>query len=137
MDKRSNAQQIKEFYKEVLADYVEHSRMELFEYASQKSAGRYTDGMLTGALRTLVTDTNDYICVRRGWYKKKNSEEREQESGSVVEAYLNIFKEALRKSKNISMDPFYVLKLHQSDLKKLEEIENCIKFISETIEKIE
>lgn len=54
--------------------------------------------MLTGILRTLITDTNDYICVRRGCYKKKNKEEQAQENNSLVEAYLDIFKEALRKS---------------------------------------
>lgn len=136
VDKKSNAQQIKELYKEVLADNAEHSRMELFAYASQKSAGRYTDGMLTGALRTLVTDTDDYICVRRGCYKKKSSEERTKEPNSLVEAYIDIFQEALRKSKNITSDPFQVLRMSQDDLKKLVEIENCFKFISETIEKI-
>lgn len=136
VDKKSNAQQIKELYKEVLADNAEHSRMELFAYASQKSAGRYTDGMLTGALRTLVTDTDDYICVRRGCYKKKSGEERAKEPNSLVESYIDIFQEALRKSKNITSDPFQVLRMSQGDLKKLGEIENCIKFISETIEKI-
>ena len=48
----------------------------------------------------------------------------------------DIFQEALRKSKNITSDPFQVLRMSQDDLKKLGEIENCIKFISETIEKI-
>ena len=72
----SNAQQIKVFYKEVLEDQREHSRIELFNYARRRSNNLYTDGMLTGALRTLVTDTGDYICVRRGWYKKKSREER-------------------------------------------------------------
>ena len=42
----------------------------------------------------------------------------------------------IRKSKNITSDPFQVLRMSQDDLKKLGEIENCIKFISETIEKI-
>lgn len=72
----SNAQQIKVFYKEVLEDQREHSRIELFNYAKRKSNNLYTDGMLTGALRTLVTDTDDYICVRRGWYKKKTEKKK-------------------------------------------------------------
>lgn len=136
MDKKSNAQQIKELYKEVLADNEEHSRMELFAYANQKSTVRYTDGMLTGALRTLVTDTDDYICVRRGCYKKKSIEERAQEPNSLLGAYIDIFQEALRKSKNITADPFQILKMSQEDREKLGEIERCIKLISEMIEKI-
>lgn len=132
----SNAQQIKVFYKEVLEDQRAHSRIELFDYAKRKSNNLYTDGMLTGALRTLVTDTDDYICVRRGWYKKKNREERIQEPNSLVQAYMEIFQDTLRKSKNITSDPFRVLKMPQEDVKKLEYIEKCIAMISDTLEKI-
>ena len=132
----SNAQQIKVFYKEVLEDLPEHSRIELFIYAKRKSNNLYTDGMLTGALRTLVTDTDDYICVRRGWYKKKNREEKIQEPNSLVQAYVEIFQDTIRKSKNITSDPFRVLKMPQEDVKKLERIEKCIAMISDTLEKI-
>ena len=130
----SNAQQIKVFYKEVLEDQREHSRIELFNYAKRKSNNLYTDGMLTGALRTLVTDTDDYICVRRGWYKKKNREEKIQEPNSLVQAYVEIFQDTI--SKNITSDPFRVLKMPQEDVKKLERIEKCIAMISDTLEKI-
>ena len=132
----SNAQQIKVFYKEVLEDQREHSRIELFNYAKRKSNNLYTDGMLTGALRTLVTDTDDYICVRRGWYKKKNREEKIQEPNSLVQAYVEIFQDTIRKSKNITSDPFRVLKMPQEDVKKLERIEKCIAMISEKKKKI-
>lgn len=132
----SNAQQIKVFYKEVLEDQREHSRIELFNYARRRSNNLYTDGMLTGALRTLVTDTGDYICVRRGWYKKKSREERIQEPNSLVQAYVEIFQDTLRKSKNITSDPFRVLKMPQEDVKNLERIEKCITMISDTLEKI-
>ena len=132
----SNAQQIKVFYKEVLEDQREHSRIELFNYAKRKSNNLYTDGMLTGALRTMVTDTDDYICVRRGWYKKKNREEKIQEPNSLVQAYVEIFQDIIRKSKNITSDPFRVLKMPQEDVKKLERIEKCIAMISDTLEKI-
>ena len=132
----SNAQQIKVFYKEVLEDQREHSRIELFNYARRRSNNLYTDGMLTGALRTLVTDTGDYICVRRGWYKKKSREERIQEPNSLVQAYVEIFQDTLRKSKNITSDPFRVLKMPQEDVKKLERIEKCITMISDRLEKI-
>ena len=67
----SNAQQIKVFYKEVLEDQREHSRIELFNYAKRKSNNLYTDGMLTGALRTLVTDQTTIFVCAGGWYKRK------------------------------------------------------------------
>ncbi len=136
MDTLSNAQQIKALYREVLADQEEHSRIELFDYARRNSANRYTDGMLTGALRTLITDTDDYICVRRGWYKKKDGEDRAQEPNSLVEAYAEVFRETLKKCGNIKSDPFRVLRLGQDERSRLADIENCIAVISETVERL-
>lgn len=85
------------------------------------------------------TDTNDYICVRRGCYKKKSTEEQaqEQEHNSLVEAYLDIFKETLRKSGNITSNPFQILNMNREDIAKLEDIEKCVRVISDTIEKIQ
>ena len=137
MNRLSNAQRIKELYKELLADCQEHSRIELFAYAQQRSGNQFTDGMLTGALRTLITDTNDYVCVRRGCYKKKSAEEQAQEHNSLVEANLDIFKEALRKSENNTSNPFQVLNMNREDITKLEDIEKCVRVISDTIEKIQ
>ena len=62
----SNAQQIKVFYKEVLEDQREHSRIELFNYARRRSNNLYTDGMLTGALRIwLQIYRRLYLCTPR------------------------------------------------------------------------
>lgn len=137
MNKLSNAKQIKELYKEVLSDLDAHSRMELFEYAQRKSGGKYTDGMLTGALRTLVTDTDDYICVSRGWYRKKSGEEVAQEPDSLVDAYVEIFRDAIEKTQNITSDPFRIMRMNAEDMGKMREIEKCIQMISETIKKIQ
>ena len=137
MERLSNAQKIKKLYKEVLADGQEHSRTELFEYAQRKSGHQYTDGMLTGALRTLVTDSNEYVCAHRGWYQKSSIEEQEQESNSIIGAYVDIFQETLRKCRNITIDPFYALNLSQQDLVKLEEIKNCIGLISDSVDRIQ
>ena len=131
MNKSSNAQQIKEFYKELLSDHQEHSRRELFDFALKRSGSKYTDGMLTGSLRTLVTDTDDYICVSRGWYKKKTLSDRSQESNSLVDAYAEILSDALKKSKNITSDPFKIMKMSSSDKEKI------INIIADTLEKIQ
>lgn len=136
MDKSSNAQQIKKLYKELLSDCEKHSRLELFTYAKKNSGDKFTDGMLTGALRTLVTDTEDYICISRGWYKKKTSEETVQKTNSLVDTYTEILKDALRKSKNIKSDPFQIVKMNQADIQKMKDIEKCINFISVTIDRI-
>lgn len=53
-----------------------------------------------------------------------------------MQAYVEIFQDTLRKSKNITSDPFRVLKMPQEDVKKLERIEKCITMISDTLEKI-
>ena len=82
---------------------------------------------------------DSYICVRRGCYKKKSTEEQaqEQEHNSLVEAYLDIFKETLRKSGNITSNPFQILNMNREDIAKLEDIEKCVRVISDTIEKIQ
>ena len=54
----------------------------------------------------------------------------------MIEAYIDIFQETLRKSNNITSDPFQVLRMKRDDLNKLEEIEKCMKYISDTIDKI-
>ncbi len=136
MEKLSNAQQIKRLYEEVLSDCVEHSRIELISYAQQKSGNKYTDGMLTGALRTLVTDGEDYICVRRGWYKKKSPKDMEQDSNTLIEAYVGILQEALKKCQNITSDPFHVLRMSAEERKHMADIEKCILMISEIVDNI-
>ena len=137
METVSNAQKIKKYYKQILSDGEEHSRIELFDYAKRSSGYNYTDGMLTGALRTLVTDTQEYVCVRRGWYKKKSVEEQSEESNSLVEAYIEILKEALRKSRNITSDPFAVINMDQDEMEKLQKIKDCLIVIDQTIEAVQ
>ncbi len=136
MEKLSNAQQIKELYKQRLADCQIHSRIDLFTYAKSHSGNMFTDGMLTGALRTLVTDTDDYVCVSRGRYKKKSPSESMEESNTLIDAYAEILKDALNKSRHITSDPFKVMKMTAKDIEKMTDIENCIDIISKTLEKI-
>lgn len=137
MENISNAQKIKVYYKELLNDREEHSRIELFEYAKKNSGYTYTDGMLTGALRTLVTDTKEYACIRRGWYKKVSVEEQEKKNNSLIGAYTEILQDALKKSGNITSDPFYVINMNQNDLKKMQKINDCLGMIEKTIQEIQ
>ena len=137
MNKSSNAQQIKEACKELLSDYKKHSRKELFDFALKRSGYRFTDGMLTGALRTLVTDTEDYICISRGWYKKINVSDSTESSNSLIGAYVEILSDALKKSKNITSDPFKIMKMSLAEKNKMLDIEDCLNTIEKTLEKIQ
>lgn len=135
MGKKSNAQMIKSYYKEIMSDNKEHSRGELFEYAQKRSECNYTDGMLTGALRTLVTDTQEYECVRRGWYKKVFEEKKKKEN-SVVDVYIEILKDALRKSGNVTSNPFSVINMGSDERENMQKIKNCLAVIDKTIEEV-
>lgn len=136
MDKLSNAQIIKEHYKNLLSDGMEHSRIELFAFAKANSGKNFTDGMMTGALRTLVTDTEDYICTRRGWYKKKSCTDLSNESNSIIDAYAEILNDALKKSKSITSDPFKIIKMSADEREKMEHIEKCIQVLTKTLDLI-
>lgn len=136
MNNLSNAQLIKKFYKELLSDHKEHSRIELFAFAQARSGNKFSDGMLTGALRTLVTDTNEYICIRRGWYKKKLQEETQSETTSLIDSYTEILNDALKKSKSITSNPFKIMKMDYTDIEKMKDIEKCIDMIEQTLNRL-
>lgn len=137
MEQISNAKEIKGLYKELLSDGQIHSRKELFAYASGISGKRYTDGMLTGALRTLVTDDPDYECVDRARYRRKTPEDRAGKSNTILGAYAEIFSETLRKSKKITTNPFEILNMSQSEQEKMRLINQCLKNISDTFQRIQ
>ena len=136
MEKTSNAQVIKSYYKEIMADRKEHSRSELFDYVQNRSECKYTDGMLTGALRTLVTDTHEYVCVRRGWYKKVSTEKELQKKNSIVDVYIEILNDTLRKSSSVTSNPFSVINMGSDERKKMQIIKKCLTEIDKTIEEI-
>lgn len=126
MKKLSNAQQIRSLYKELLEDGKEHSRSELFEYIESKSSSKYTLGMMTGALKTLVSDSEDYQNTGRGYYKKIVKEKPKSKKISIVDYYIEIFQDTLKRCEDIRTNPFTVIKLCQEEQKKMLEIEKCL-----------
>ena len=54
-----------------------------------------------------------------------------------MDAYAEILSDALKKSKNITSDPFKIMKMSSSDKEKMIDIENCINIIADTLEKIQ
>lgn len=69
----SNSEEIRYYEKQLLEDGMVHTREELFAYAKTQSAngGRFTEGMLSGATRDLVRNSNGlYFSPARGKYQK-------------------------------------------------------------------
>mgnify|MGYP004599316723 CR=1 FL=1 len=133
MENLSNAQLIKELYKQLLSDYKEHSRIELFTFARNNSTINFTEGMLAGALRTLVTDTDEYKCIHRGWYQKQSQKDIPQKSCSLIQEYENILDDTLKKCKSITSNPFEIMKMSSNDIEKMQNISNCLDTISKTL----
>ena len=70
----SNAEEIRAFTKELLADGAIHTKDEIRSYVNSNapSGGSFTDGMFSGALYDLVINSNGaYFSPSRGRYQKK------------------------------------------------------------------
>ena len=68
----SNSEEIRHYERQLLADGAEHTREELFSYVRSHSpnGSRFTEGMLSGATRDLVRNSNGkYISPARGKYQ--------------------------------------------------------------------
>ena len=65
----SNAQEIRYWTKQLLADGNEYGVGEIKEYVKNKSEKDFTVGTYAGALRDLVANEKDYETVARGIYK--------------------------------------------------------------------
>lgn len=136
----SNASEIREYFKELLEDLEEHSRTELFSYAKQRNPGaNYTEGMLTGALKTLTDGNVNYICVRRGIYKL--SAEIDMNNRSYVrillERYKEILKTTVEKMENeITVNPFLLLEVEENEASQMKRVKKCMDVIKSTIDYI-
>lgn len=137
MKKLSNAQQIRSLYKELLEDSKEHSRSELFEYVESKSSSKYTIGMMTGALKTLVSDSEDYENTGRGYYRKVVKEKTKSKKKSIVDDYIDILKDTLKRCGDIRTNPFTVINFNQEEKKKMLEIEQCLENIKSIVKQSE
>lgn len=126
----SNAERIKECFRQLLMDGQPHSREELFQFARQKDRN-YTDGMLSGALKTLVDKEIQYIQVERGIYQFVKEKE------DLVSQYIDIFKNTQKQLNNVSVIPFkFIEELDNESKEKLEKIENCIEILNNTIDSL-
>lgn len=134
----SNAREIRMYYKELLRDAAEHSRAELLAYAKQRNPeANYTEGMLSGALKTLVDGNQNYISVGRGIYKL-NTDTTVTNGGyieALIQKYNEILKEAIEKMENeITVNPFLLLEVGEGDVSRMRKIQRCMDTMKQTVE---
>lgn len=136
----SNASEIRGYFKELLEDLEEHSRTELFSYAKQRNPkANYTEGMLTGALKTLTDGNVNYICVRRGIYKLSAEIDKNNRScvRILLERYKEILKTTVEKMENeITVNPFLLLEVEENEASQMKRIKKCMDVIKSTIDYI-
>ncbi len=136
----SNASEIRVYFKELLEDLEEHSRTELFLYAKQRNPGaNYTEGMLAGALKTLIDGNINYICVRRGIYKLDTGTDLNNRSRikTLIEKYREILKTTLDKmEKEITENPFLLLDVEGNEESQMRKVKKCMDVMKNTIDYI-
>lgn len=136
----SNAGEIRGFFKELMQDAAEHSRTELFTYAKQRNPGaNYTEGMLTGALKSLVDGNHNYICVDRGVYKLNVTVNLNNGNyaRTLIEKYHQILTEAVARMENeVTASPFQLLDVGETESSQMKKIQDCMNIMKSTIEDI-
>ena len=134
----SNAQEIKNSFKKLLDDGLVHSRTDLLAYARQEHPEKkYTEGMLTGALKTLTDPGAGYKCVGRALYQKADMI-NENYVDNLMDSYIEIFKSTLEAiNRDIHVNPFKLMDLNEEDKKKLKKVEKCITCIETFISEVE
>ena len=136
--KMSNAQEIKNSFKKLLEDGLVHSRVELLAYARQEHPEKvYTEGMLTGALKTLTDPGAGYKCVGRALYQKADSV-NENYVDNLMDSYIEIFRNTLEIiNRDVHINPFKLMDMNDDDKKKLKKVQNCIMCIESFLSDVE
>lgn len=129
----SNAEEIKEYYRQFLMDGQQHSTSELFSFVRKNDKdNKYTDGMLAGALKTLVDKEMCYIQIERGLYQFVKDKE------NLFFQYVDILENTLKQLDNVRVDPFkFIENQNDKNNEKLRMIENCIESIKNTIDDLQ
>jgi len=134
----SNAQEIKSSFRKLLDDGMVHDRTELFNFARTTNPEKnYSEGMLTGALKTLTDPGTGYKNVGRALYQKVGAE-----TGSyvdnLIEAYVEILRDTLTTiEQEVHVNPFKMMELNENEKRKLKKVENCLMDIRTVISELE
>ncbi len=134
----SNAKEIRDSFKKLLEDRQVHSRTELFAYARQEKPNKYyTEGMLTGALKTLTDPGTGYKCVGRAQYQKADAD-TESYADSLIGRYIDILKKTVETIEgDIPVNPFKMMEISEEDKRKLKKVEMCIATMKEVVLELE
>lgn len=134
----TNANQIKKRYRELLADGNVHSRRELLDYAKSSDPDRnYTEGMLAGALKTLVDSEACYQCVDRALYQRVGIDNSKSQIEELIQRYILTLKNTLKSIDKVEVDPFLFIEMNQIESNKMQEIKECIQSIKNTVSVLE
>lgn len=132
----SNAEEIRYYVRKLLSDGNEHNRKEIVKYIREQSRDEvFTDGMITGAIRSLVeNEKGRYEKTRRGWYRFKKDKEFEQISVNDVtdpltRPIINILEETIKKLKDACT--VNLLDVSDIDKEKIDLVSELIRQIGE------
>ncbi len=134
----SNAQLIKKSFRELLADYEPHKRQELFQYAREHNPDiPFSEGMLTGALKSLTDPGTGYKCISRAVYQKIDNQRGTDSSiDGLIAGYVAVLRDSLNNMNREVADPFVFLELDESNRRKMREIQRCMNVMQQTIESV-
>lgn len=89
----SNAEEVRYYAEQLLADGKEHSVQEIKDFVQYHSENSkdFTTGIYSGALRSLVQNSNGkYAIVKRGMYQLIDTRETVQEKSFLENRIINI-----------------------------------------------
>lgn len=133
----SNADEIRSYIKTLLEDGHVHNRREIGDYVRSTPNGHtFTEGMITGAIKSLVENQSEqYENFKRGWYRKKSSGKTEEaapkvnENLDVISQRVNaILSETVAKLKEALT--FNLLDLKEIDRSKIDKVSELINTIN-------
>lgn len=120
----SQAQEIRHYTKELLADNEEHELKEIKQYVLQRTGKVFEHGAYAGALRDLVAKERDYINPRRGIYIHKIS------PTSLKEIAQELLQETICKLYD-EVRNMNGLTIKSEDFRTIEEIRKTIEVLEE------
>lgn len=135
---RSNADEIRYYFEELLSDGKEHDRKEMIQYVRQNAANsqRFTEGMYTGALRNLVEMNEAYSCVRRGIYQKKIQTAEKNSEDILSNRIMEILSNTKTQLMNCNISVFDISKMSERDKKVVEQIGKIVEDIDRLMKRL-
>ena len=124
----SNAEEIRYYTRELLADNKEHTVKEIKNYIESKTNKIYTDGTYSGALRDLVARETEYKNIRRGIYIY------EKKDLGLKKSSFRIIQESIDKL-YLEISKLNVLDITTEDLEIVDQIKSNIKLLIEIRDK--